>query len=230
MSEPAPSPARRGRGNRAGLSTARIVEAARGLEAEDITVKAVADRLGVDRSAVHHHVSDLDTLRELIALDSFAANLAPVTIPRNADWREACRTLAHSMHDAVLASKGLGVYIRLSSVNVSLLEPVEQTLRIMVAAGFDDEFAARSLAALSSLAGAVARDRLISERPSGHPQLPELRHALDDANTSSLTILRRLAQADLVEFGDTQLRTSLDLLLDGMAVRLGATPPGSAGP
>ncbi|KDA06401.1 hypothetical protein DC31_11225 [Microbacterium sp. CH12i] len=222
---PSSSPSRRGRGSRAGLTTARIVDAARGLDAETITVKAVADRLGVDRAAVHHHVSDLDTLRELIALDAFVGNLGPVTIPPDADWRQACRLLALSMHDAVLASKGLGVYIRLTSANVALLEPVEDTLRIMIAAGFDDETAASSLAALATLAGAIARERLVAERSSGHPQLPELQHALDEADPTSLTILRRLAHADLVSFNDAQLHTSLDLFLDGMATRLGLIAP-----
>src|SRR5262245_12762883 len=105
---------RRGRGARAGLTTARIVEAARGMDAETITVKAVADRLGVDRAAVHHHVNDLRTLRELAALDAFAGNFPPVILAPDTNWRDACRALAMSIYQAVLASEGLGVYVRLT--------------------------------------------------------------------------------------------------------------------
>jgi AcrR family transcriptional regulator len=211
---------RRGRGGRAGLSRARIVEAARGLDAESLTVKAVADRLGVDRSAVHHHVSDLDTLRELTALDAFASSFAPVSIPADADWRRACRLLAVSMHDAVIASGGLGAYVQLSPANVAVLEPVEQTLRIMMAAGFDDETAARSLAALADMAAAVARGRLRAERPTGHPDVPLLLELLESERASDFPVLRRLAEADLVAFNDAQLQTSIGLLLDGMEARL----------
>jgi TetR/AcrR family transcriptional regulator, tetracycline repressor protein len=210
---------RRGRGGRAGLSRARIVEAARGLDADELTVKAVADRLGVDRAAVHHHVSDLDTLRELIALDAFTLRFAPVEIPSGADWREACRLLAVSMYEAVLSSGRLGTYVRFRSIDVALLEPVEQTLRIMMAAGFDDETAARSLAALASLATDIARERLLTDRPVGHPQVPGLLEALEQRGPE-LTVLRRLAEADLVSYNDAQLDTSLELVLDGMAARL----------
>lgn len=218
--QPDPHTNRRTRGSRAGLSRARIIEAARGLEADKTTMKAVADRLGVDRSAIHHHIADLDTLRELMALDAFTASLAPVTIPPHANWRDASRLLALSMHQAVLSSEGLGVYIRFTSSDVALLEPVEQTLRIMEAAGFDDETAARSLATLGSLAAALAREQLIAQRPSGHPQVPELRRALEDSSANQLQVLRRLAQADLVSFNDAQLNTGISLVLDGMAARL----------
>ncbi|GAA4737134.1 hypothetical protein GCM10023328_17140 [Modestobacter marinus] len=217
--EPKPLPARRGRGNRAGLTAARIVAAARTLEPEKVTVKAVADRLGVDRAAVHHHVSDLNTLRELVALDAFAARLAPVVIPPGADWPDACRLLAVSMYDAVLASEGFGVYVRLTSTDVALLEPVEHTLRIMLAAGFDQEAAARFLATLATLAGATARERLLARRPSGHPQPAELHRALEDRD-AELPLLRRIADAPPLTFDEAQLHAGVDLLLDGMARRL----------
>jgi TetR/AcrR family tetracycline transcriptional repressor len=220
---PEPLPGR-GRGNRAGLTRARIVEAARGLDSAHITVQAVADRLGVNRAAVHHHISDLDTLRELIAFDAFTVNFAPVTIPTGATWQDACRILAISMHDGVLASGGLGAYVRLNPLDVDLLTPVEDTLELMMHAGFDDETAARGLAALASIAAAAAREHLNAERPSGHPQVPELQQALAGERGSGFAILRRLADADLVSFNESQFRTSIDLLIDGMATRLGPTP------
>ncbi len=217
---PATSDPRRGRGTRAGLTTARIIEAARELEPQGLTVQAVADRLGVDRAAVHHHVADIDTLRELVAFDAFTVRLSPVTIPADTGWREACRLLALSMHDAMLAAGGLVTYLQLTLAEVTVLEPVEHTLRSMMDAGFDDETAARSLTALSSLAMAVARERLLGTRQNGHPQVPALREALKQDPAREFAILRRLADADLVSFDDTQLHTSIDLILDGMAVRL----------
>jgi len=213
---------RRARGSRAGLTRARIVEAARSLDVEQVTVKAVADRLGVDRAAVHHHVRDLDGLRELVALDAFIVRLASVSIAADAHWRDACRALAASMYDAVLLTGGLGLYVQLTSAAVAVLEPVEQALRIMVDAGFDDETSARSLATLASLAAAVGREQVTAQRTTGHPQVPELRQALTGSQGEGLQILRRLAAADLVTFNEEQLHTGIDLLLDGMETRLAA--------
>jgi TetR/AcrR family tetracycline transcriptional repressor len=215
---------RRRRGNRAGLTPARIIQAAREIPPDDLTVKAVADQLGVDRAAIHHHVRDLDTLREMIARDAFHGSLAPVVIPAGANWQDACRVFAISMHDAMLAAGGLGAYIQFSLDDVGALEPVERTLRTMMAAGFDDETAARSLATLSTLAMAIARERLQTPQSAGHPQVPELREALRrDHPAEAFAVLRRLADADLVTFDDTQLFTSVDLVLDGMASRLRAS-------
>lgn len=220
--DPPPGAVRRARGRRAGLSRARIVEAARGWDLEQVTVKSVADRLGVDRAAVHHHVGDLDGLRELVARDAFMVRLASVSVAADAHWRDACRALAASLYDAVVLAGGLGVYVQLTSADVAVLEPVEQTLRIMVEAGFDDETSARSLATLASLAAAIGREHLVAQRTTGHPQVPELRRALEDTPAGGLQILRRLAQADLVTFNDEQLNTGVDLLLDGMELRLAA--------
>ncbi len=222
-SAPRPPGAPRGRGNRAGLTRTQIIEAARELDPERITVKAVADRLGVDRAAVHHHISDRETLRELVALDAFAAGVGPVVIPPDADWQEACRLLAVSIHDEVLAAEGHGTRIPLSAVHIALLQPVDHTLRIMMDAGFDDETAARGLAALATQAAAMARERLMTRRATGHPHVPQLLHAIENASEPGLDILRRLATADLVSLDDAQLHAGIDLIIDGMSTRLAAS-------
>lgn len=212
---------RRGRGDRAGLSLSGILEAARELGPQRITVKAVADRLGVDRAAVHHHVSDLHGLRRLVAGDAVSLRLTPLSIPDGLGWREACRLLALSIHEAVIAADGLAAYVHLSDMSIGGLRPVEQTLRIMVAAGFDDESAARCLASLATLSSACARERLLSWTQDGHPHVPAMRRALDEgAGSSALPTLDRLVRADLVSIDDRQLRTSLDLMLDGMEALL----------
>jgi AcrR family transcriptional regulator len=212
---------RRKRGDRAGITPARVIQAAREIRPGELTVKAVADRLGVDRAAIHHHVGDLDSLRELIARDAFHGSLAPVAIPVDSSWQESCRILAVSMHNAMLAAGSLGAYLQFSLADVGALEPVEHTLRAMMAAGFDDETAARSLATLSTLAMAIARERLQTPQLAGHPQVPELRQALQHDPAGAFAVLRRLADADLVSFDDTQLFSSIDLVISGMATSLG---------
>lgn len=219
VAETPSSKARRGRGRRAGLTRARVVEAARELDPDKVTMQAVAQHLGVDRGSVHHHVSDVQTLRELVAHDAFTTELSPVVIPDGADWREACRLLAVSMYDAVIASEGFGVYIRLTSADIAVLEPVEQTLRIMLAAGFDEATAARALATLATLAGATAREHLLQQRAAGHPQFPEFQQALADAPTADLPLLRHLAESAPLIYDETQLGIAIDLLLDGLACR-----------
>ena len=120
-----------------------------------------------------------------------------------------------------MATDGLAAYVHLDDMSIGRLQPVEQTLRIMVAAGFDDESAARCLASLATLSSACARDRLQSWRRTGHPHVPAVRRVLDEcAGSSALPTLDRLLRADLVSHDDRQLRASLDLMLDGMEALL----------
>jgi len=56
---------RRRQGVKAGLDLSKILSAASSIPVEDLTMQAVADRLGVDRKAVNHHVSDRETLIRL---------------------------------------------------------------------------------------------------------------------------------------------------------------------
>ena len=87
---------RRTRGQSAGLDRARIVAAARDLPIKSLTMQAVADRLGVDRSALHYHVPDRAALIELVAEDLFASSLSPRGIGPDTDWREGCLLLARA--------------------------------------------------------------------------------------------------------------------------------------
>lgn len=79
-----------------------------------------------------------------------------------------------SMYDAVLTSKGLGAHVRLNGINIRRLEPLEDTLRIMMEAGFDDETADRSLASLDTLTSDSAQVRILARRSTGYPQVSEV--------------------------------------------------------
>src|ERR1700759_3393894 len=85
---------RRTRGERAGLDIKTIIEAARTLEPEAITMQAVADPLGVDRSALNYYVTGRNALLELVAADAFSTHASQIEVPSDDGWQAACRAYA----------------------------------------------------------------------------------------------------------------------------------------
>jgi Bacterial regulatory proteins, tetR family./Tetracyclin repressor, C-terminal all-alpha domain. len=168
---------RRGRGQRAGLDLARIARVAADFAPRKLTMQAVADRLGVDRSALHYYVTDRPALLELAASYNFAAHLGPTQISDDATWQESCLVLARATRDGVRAAGEAALYIRAWSVSsTEALAPSELVLAKMSDAGFQLDDAARGLYGLSSLAIALTQRQLAAAE---HPLLSEAQRALE---------------------------------------------------
>jgi AcrR family transcriptional regulator len=208
--------ARRSRGKRAGLDLARIVEAARSLDPGTLTMQAVADELGVDRKAVNHHVTDRDSLLELVALDSFTASFS--ALPITGEWREACRTYARGFTDSVIAIGVLAGHLRLGPSHGALatrfLAPTEAVLAKLIGAGLDDETAVRSLALLTNICLGYARDA-IAFRNGERPRPSQLRHALHETDARAFENLARIAASPIDTYDDRQLDLSIEVFLRG---------------
>ena len=63
-------------GKRAGLDLQKIVEAARLIDASELSMQSLADSLSVDRKALNYHVKDKQTLLGLVAMDTFSARFS----------------------------------------------------------------------------------------------------------------------------------------------------------
>jgi AcrR family transcriptional regulator len=215
---------RRKRGHSAGLDRARIIEAARGIPLRDLTMQAIADRLGVDRSALNYHVADRQALLELVAEDSFAAYLSPAGITQDTGWREGCLLLARATRDSVIATGQFAYYMRLSSPpGADALRPVEMVLEKMCDAGFGLETAARGLYALSALAIALARGQLAARENGVHPQIPETKRALESASADGGVhpLLARLFESGGDVFDDPSFDASIGIFIDGLGLQIG---------
>lgn len=212
---------RRGRGQSAGLDRARIVEAARGLSPKQLTMQAVADRLGVDRSALHYHVPDRPALLELVAEDTFATYLSPVGIADDIDWREGLRLLARATRDSVVATGQFASYLRLvSPAGGDVLKPTEIVLGRMVDAGFDLVESARAIYALSGLAMSLAQGQIAAHEDGPHPAVRETRRALAETDPALHPLLSQVSESPNDVFDDASFDDLVDIFIGGLAQRL----------
>ncbi|MEV7692528.1 TetR/AcrR family transcriptional regulator C-terminal domain-containing protein [Microbacterium sp. NPDC089189] len=217
--------ARRGRGERAGLDRAAIIDAAREIDPAALTMQSVADRLGVDRKALHHHVSGRDALLELLAEDVFLAHMSRTPIPADADWRDACRRFAEGMRAALLASGALAEHFRTSSqVTIAAVRPAEIVIERLLSAGFDDETAGRIILLLTTIATGFAREQFAAAGAGGHPQVTHFREMLSEARVDELGVLRRLDSSGFDAYGEAQFAFDVDAVVTAMSARLPAAP------
>ncbi|WP_225102473.1 TetR/AcrR family transcriptional regulator C-terminal domain-containing protein [Streptomyces sp. CoH27] len=220
------SGARRTRGRRAGIDLPRIIEAARSLDADTVTMQAVADKLGVDRKAVNHHVSDRESLLRLLALDSLSRSSSAVEIPAEASWQEACRIYATAFTESLIAADALAEHLMPDdSLYAPFIEPAEALAGKLTKAGFDDEAAVRSLALLTNLCWAYARDAIHVSR-SGERLRPRLtRELVADRDPEAFEHLARIVERGVDTYDVHQLELSIEVFVRGIeAVLLG---PGS---
>jgi TetR/AcrR family transcriptional regulator, tetracycline repressor protein len=215
---PAAAPARRGRGNSAGLELRQIVNAARTLPPERLTMQAVADLLGVDRKAIHNHVPDREALATLVALDALAANSADVRIPETADWQSASRIYAHALVDGVIAVGGLARHLSQGSLlTAQTLDSSEAVLSRLIGAGFDYATAQRFMAALTNICLAFARDVLAVSQDGDSTRAHFLQAALAGQDDDKFPHLSRIAQRPQNTYDRRQLEFSLGIFLAGAA-------------
>jgi AcrR family transcriptional regulator len=211
-----PSGGRRARGSRAGLNLARIIEAARSIDADALTMQAVADKLGVDRKAVNHHVSDRESLLRLVALDAFSQGSSAVDIPVDASWQEACRIYAVAFADSVIATDALAEHLMPDgSLYTQFAEPAEAIAKKLTEAGLDDETTVRSLALLTNICWAYARDALFVSR-GGERIRPRLtREAIEGRGQQVLENLARIVEREVDTYDRRQLDVSIEVFLHG---------------
>lgn len=99
---------RRTPGQRAGLTRTQVLDAARALLAErglaGLTMRALAQRLGVAPNALYSHVPDKAALVEALVDDALAAVPDPA---EDADWRTELHRLMAASHRALLAAPEL---------------------------------------------------------------------------------------------------------------------------
>jgi TetR/AcrR family transcriptional regulator, tetracycline repressor protein len=213
---------RRRIGVRAGLNLTRIIEAARSLDPDTLTMQALANELGVDRKALNHHVSDRDTLLELVAADAFSASFSAVHIAEHLRWQEACHAYARGFTRSVIATGLLADRIRLSDPLVTqVLQPTEAILTKMVEGGFDDEFAVRSLALLTNICTAFARDAVLASRSGVSPRPHLLRKSLEGRDARDFENLARIAALPASTYDEAQLEHSIEVFIRGTEAMLG---------
>jgi TetR/AcrR family tetracycline transcriptional repressor len=210
----------RGRGRPARIDRERILEAARALGPENLTMQAVAERLGVHRKALNYHVRDRDGLLELLLMDTLSDELGKCEIVLHGDWRVVLRSFAVAIRESLVRTGQFYDYAHLRvAAGLLTLAWVERVAERMIDAGFDERTAAFALTLVSELTYASARDAAIVDRHGEHPQYPELRQFLERVPEEELPLMRRwLAQPRAGS--DEQFAFDLDTLIAGLERRL----------
>lgn len=212
MSDPRPAQRRR-RGARAGLDLAVILDAARGLDPDDVTMQGVATALGVDRKALNHHVTDRKSLLELLAIDAFRRRFAQSDVDLGETWQSACRAYAENMwHSLVDVGQWLPAFRFTSPRDLAIAGPADVIAARMLTAGFEPVTVSRAMHLLVTICRGFAQDAVIGSRAGGHPQVEDLRAALA-AEREGYAALRELLDARVDNYGAEQFAFDLDAFI-----------------
>lgn len=190
----------------------QIVKAARSIPPDQLTMQGVADALGVDRKALHYHVTNREGLLELVAVDVFVSEMAQAVMSRHSDWRDLVRSYASAMRDAALETGTLVQYVHIPAIGGSEAFTIaERLLHDLVDAGFNGRDAARTLTLIAQIASTAAKDALLTGWDNTHPQNAEIVAALTESPTGEFPLLRQLATERARSTGDWRSQFEFDL-------------------
>lgn len=210
----------RNRGERAGLDARTIVKAARAIEPGRLTMKAVADAIGVDRKALNYHVESRDELMAMVAADAFSAEFTDFPISCDATWQESCRLFSLGLVASLDRMGMLAEHFRVGhSCTSGFLRPGEIVLARLVAAGFESEDAARLLLLLSNMTISYARDKAM-EAQGGRALAQRVRTELAACEKGGLPVTSNLLERGVDIASERQLQLGIDIFLRGAEHRL----------
>lgn len=184
----------------------------------ELTMQAVADALGVDRTTLHYYVGDRDGLLELVVADLFETELRSIRLPEGASWQEILRAYGSAIRQGVLKLGLTATSFRLSGTGgAASLALAEQVLRALTTAGFGTDDAGRALTLVSGLAMSAAHDVLGSAGSRLRHQTPEVVRALKDLPSSDFPLLSEVvAERGAATTATDDFDFNLDIVIAGL--------------
>ncbi len=184
----------------------------------ELTMQAVADALGVDRTTLHYYVGDRDGLLELVVADLFETELRSIRLPEGASWQEILRAYGSAIRQGVLKLGVTATSFRLSGTGgAASLALAEQVLRALTTAGFGTDDAGRALTLVSGLAMSAAHDVLGSAGSRLRHQTPEVVRALKDLPSSDFPLLSEVvAERGAATTATDDFDFNLDIVIAGL--------------
>jgi AcrR family transcriptional regulator len=207
-------------GRPARLDRAMIARAAYEIGLDRVTMKAVADRLGVSVPGLYHHLEGRDDLMRLGA--EYSAAQIQVPVDRGQHWTAWLFEWARYSHDAFVAQPALlGQFLNGSLGVERMVTHVDAVIGVLTRQGFTVAEAVDAFEVVSDAAvgAAVTHIRASEATRAGRPVLAEYHRVLASRPPDDLPNLRRLvasAHAHTTDFTDR-----LVTVLVGIAVRRG---------
>jgi len=212
------APSKAGRPPR--INRSMIAEAAHDLGLEGLTLKAVADHLGVTTAALYHHVESKDDL--LRAAAEHGSDAIPHPIDRGQRWAPWLLEWAHYNREVFTAQPGLlGQYLDGAIPLEAVVRDLDTILSVLVREGFTVTEANEAYALVSS----CVLGMLLSakwEEASTHATggaVATYRHIVDAAPKRNLTFVRKLLYTKGARRPDFDAR--IETVLRGIAAQRG---------
>jgi TetR/AcrR family tetracycline transcriptional repressor len=210
-------------GERAGLARQAVLDAARALSAreglEGLSMRRLADRLGVAPNALYSHFADKSDLIDAL-LDGLLVDVeVPLAARGGGDWREGLSALMAATRRHLLAHPHLiPLYLSRPARGPNAIHLGELTLALLARAGLRGEAAVDALRVLLIYTFGFAAQ----EAPRRADPAPGERAARSEAAFRAATVgphMRELAAPLARHPGDATFHTGLDWLLEGIAGR-----------
>ncbi|MGA4538950.1 TetR/AcrR family transcriptional regulator [Uniformispora flossi] len=212
------------------ISRRKIIDAALELDAAGhvLSMQAVADRLGVPRGTLYHHVADREEMVALVAVarleEAFDESWMPAP---DADWRTWASAFAQVMRDALVAHGTPVDHVLLEGVaGQRQLAQVERVLEAMVRDGFTATSAVRALGVVAELVSANARAVFVQRAQQAHgTETHKAFTAMIRGQSDYPTPLLAAGVPDEQPDQEEQFATLLKVALEGIAAVFLAEPP-----
>jgi AcrR family transcriptional regulator len=226
------TPARKGTAERKGkvgrpprINRELIAEAAHDIGLADLTLKAVADHLGVSIAGLYHHIDGKDDLMRLAA--EYSATRVELPEDRGQHWALWLLEWARYNRDAFMAEPGLLVQYLEGAISAeAIADNADTILGLLVRQGFSvrEALSAYQLVSSCALGAAVNAIREQAAAREGRPQLAEYHRVLAQRGPDELTHLRVLV-AELATNPPAPppepFRSEIITVLAGIAVKRG---------
>lgn len=209
------APPKRRRGRPSKISREQVLDTARSLSAEELTMPEVAKILGVKTPALYHHFSSREALIGEVGQQLFSD--MPIPDPDSANWREWLHDINMRLYRFVLANplliEAADSAQGFLSLTLSLCEAILDTVQN---AGFDKEKSYWIMISLTQLAYAAARNQLEgrSTEGGGDDKLAEQIQAIKEHNPRSAEFMQHLPESNNEEWLEQLLRWTIDCIPD----------------
>lgn len=198
-----------------------IAEAAHDVGLADLTLRAVADRLGVSVAGLYHHIDGKHDLMRLAA--EHAASRMAIPTDRGQHWAVWLREWAHYNRDAFSSEPELlGQFLEGAISADAIAENADAILGLLVRQGFtvEEADAAYELVSSCAIGSAVSAIRQRHTAAEGRPLRAEYEHVLANRGPEELPHLRALLRSDHAG-GREAFEDEIVTVLIGIAIRRG---------
>ena len=219
MTAASPPPGKVGRPAR--IDRRAIAEAVLELGLDGISMKAVADHLGVSVAGLYHHVHNRRELLVLAAEHSLSRLPAPADTGQH--WDEWLREWARHVHASYVEEPEILVQFMSGALRwESMVDVVDSVIRVLGRAGFApaDAVGAFGTVAQCAVGAAVQEIRERGAASEGRSTLAELHRMVASRPAEELTGLRALLELPPIRYGGG-FEDHLTTVMVGIAVRRG---------